>query len=207
LWPLDAGPVVLHGLDRPSVRRVAEEPIDYGYAPEVSPTAQVSPPRTGEGEGGHPERAGEADREAPLTPRPLHGASIGYADVPRPCAGEEETADRPEAAAVAELAPEVTSAPIAAPETAEVSSGPVAAPETGVAPPAPLAAPRAGEVASDVAARLLAEILALDLGNLTPIRALTLLHDLQTKAREAVPWRSWMASMAGARDQVEHQQR
>jgi hypothetical protein len=54
-----------------------------------------------------------------------------------------------------------------------------------------------------VAAGLLAEILALDLGNLTPIRALTLLHELQTRAREAVPWRSWMASMAGARDQKE----
>jgi hypothetical protein len=51
-----------------------------------------------------------------------------------------------------------------------------------------------------VAARLLAEILALDLGNLTPIRALTLLHELQTSAREAVPWNDWMASMAGARD-------
>ena len=56
-----------------------------------------------------------------------------------------------------------------------------------------------GEVTSQVAARLLAEILALDLGNLTPIRALTLLHELQTPAREAVPWSRWMASLAGAR--------
>ena len=55
---------------------------------------------------------------------------------------------------------------------------------------------------SQVAARLLAEILALDLGNLTPIRALTLLHELQTSAREAVPWSDWMASMAGARVHV-----
>jgi hypothetical protein len=73
----------------------------------------------------------------------------------------------------------------------------------------PLSAPErgpGGEV-NPVAARLLAEILALDLGNLTPIRALTLLHELQTKAREAVPWSSWMASMAGARDQTENQQR
>jgi hypothetical protein len=53
-----------------------------------------------------------------------------------------------------------------------------------------------------VAARLLAEILALDLGNLTPLRALTLLHELQTSAREAVPWSDWMASMAGARVHV-----
>jgi len=53
-----------------------------------------------------------------------------------------------------------------------------------------------------VAARLLAEILALDLGNLTPIRALTLLHDLQIAAREAVPWSDWMANLAGARVQV-----
>jgi hypothetical protein len=52
--------------------------------------------------------------------------------------------------------------------------------------------------AEGVAARLLAEVLALDLGTMTPIRALTLLHELQTQAREAVPWSSWMASMAGA---------
>jgi hypothetical protein len=57
--------------------------------------------------------------------------------------------------------------------------------------------------AEAVAARLLAEVLALDLGTMTPIRALTLLHELQTQAREAVPWSSWMASMAGARDQME----
>jgi hypothetical protein len=56
-----------------------------------------------------------------------------------------------------------------------------------------------------VAARLLAEILALDLGNLTPIRALTLLHELQTSAREAVPWSDWMASMAGARGTPERE--
>ena len=56
------------------------------------------------------------------------------------------------------------------------------------------------EVSSQVAARLLAEILALDLGNLTPIRALTLLHELQTAAREAVPWSDWMANLAGAHD-------
>ncbi len=59
--------------------------------------------------------------------------------------------------------------------------------------------PGAGtEVSSQVAARLLAEILALDLGNLTPIRALTLLYELQTAAREAVPWNDWMANLAGA---------
>jgi hypothetical protein len=52
----------------------------------------------------------------------------------------------------------------------------------------------------DVATRLLAEILALDLGNVTPIKALTLLHELQTRAREAVPWSSWMAELAGARE-------
>ena len=56
-----------------------------------------------------------------------------------------------------------------------------------------------GAAPSDVAARLLAEILALDLGNMTPIRALTLLHELQTAAREAVPWSDWMANLAGAR--------
>ena len=60
--------------------------------------------------------------------------------------------------------------------------------------------PRGGDISSQVAARLLAEILALDLGNLTPIRALTLLHELQTAAREAVPWTDWMANLAGARD-------
>ena len=52
----------------------------------------------------------------------------------------------------------------------------------------------------DVAARLLAEILALDLGTLTPIRALTLLHELQMIAREAVPWTQWMAEIARARN-------
>ena len=41
--------------------------------------------------------------------------------------------------------------------------------------------PSEHEGPSQVAARLLAEILALDLGNLTPIRALTLLHELQTQ--------------------------
>jgi hypothetical protein len=67
--------------------------------------------------------------------------------------------------------------------------------------PAPIVAHRPGEgISSDVATRLLAEILALDLGNLTPIRALTLLHELQTKAREAVPWSSWMAEIARARE-------
>ena len=32
---------------------------------------------------------------------------------------------------------------------------------------------------------------------MTPIRALTLLHELQTAAREAVPWTDWMANLAG----------
>ena len=59
-----------------------------------------------------------------------------------------------------------------------------------------------GDVPSQVGAKLLAEILALDLGNLTPIRALTLLHELQTAAREAVPWGDWMANLAGARVHV-----
>ena len=60
-----------------------------------------------------------------------------------------------------------------------------------------------GEVSSQVAARLLAEILALDLGTMTPIRALTLLHELQTAAREAVPWTDWMANLAGAHDRLQ----
>ena len=64
--------------------------------------------------------------------------------------------------------------------------------------------PSGGEVSSQVAARLLAEILALDLGTMTPIRALTLLYELQTAAREAVPWTDWMASMAGARDRAQN---
>jgi hypothetical protein len=68
-----------------------------------------------------------------------------------------------------------------------------APPEMGMAAPGPEA----------VAARLLAEILALDLGTMTPIRALTLLHELQTQARAALPWSSWMASMAGVREQAE----
>jgi hypothetical protein len=59
------------------------------------------------------------------------------------------------------------------------------------------------EVSAQVAARLLAEILALDLGNLTPIRALTLLHELQAAAREAVPWSDWLASLAGVREPTE----
>jgi hypothetical protein len=75
----------------------------------------------------------------------------------------------------------------------------------------PIFAPRSGaggeglasEVSSQVAARLLAEILALDLGTLTPIRALTLLHELQAAAREALPWSAWMANLAGARDPAE----
>jgi hypothetical protein len=64
-------------------------------------------------------------------------------------------------------------------------------------------APAAAAGAEAVATRLLAEVLALDLGTMTPIRALTLLHELQTQAREAVPWSSWMASMAGARESTE----
>jgi hypothetical protein len=60
-----------------------------------------------------------------------------------------------------------------------------------------------GDTSAQVAARLLAEILALDLGSLTPIRALTLLHDLQTAAREAVPWNDWMANLSGVSNQTE----
>ncbi|MFN8635877.1 MAG: DNA mismatch repair protein MutS [Chloroflexota bacterium] len=51
----------------------------------------------------------------------------------------------------------------------------------------------------DVASRLLAQVLALDLGNMTPLRALTLLHELQTAARQAVPWDTWMAEIARGR--------
>jgi hypothetical protein len=58
-------------------------------------------------------------------------------------------------------------------------------------------------VPDQVAARLLAEILALDLGTMTPIRALTLLHELQTAARDALPWTTWMANMAGASERSE----
>jgi hypothetical protein len=97
--------------------------------------------------------------------------------------------------------------PLSAPERGpggEVNPASVVARWDGEVNPAPIAARQEGEV-NPVAARLLAEVLALDLGNLTPIRALTLLHELQTKAREAVPWSSWMASMAGARDQTENQ--
>jgi DNA mismatch repair protein MutS len=64
-------------------------------------------------------------------------------------------------------------------------------------PPAPLTGAEKGE-AAEVGARLLAEILALDLGNTTPIRALTLLHELQVAARDALPWNVWMAEIAGA---------
>jgi hypothetical protein len=56
-----------------------------------------------------------------------------------------------------------------------------------------------------VAARLLAEILSLDLGNLTPIRALTLLHELQVAARDALPWSAWMTELTRGRDQSEEQ--
>jgi hypothetical protein len=65
------------------------------------------------------------------------------------------------------------------------------------------AEPNDSEASSQVAARLLAEILALDLGNLTPVRALTLLHELQMQAREALPWSEWMADLAGARNRPE----
>ena len=87
----------------------------------------------------------------------------------------------------------------------QAAAGPMAAdaaaskdePERAV----PAAVEREAELpAAQWVARLLAEILALDLGNLTPIRALTLLHELQTAAREAVPWTDWMANLAGARD-------
>ena len=50
-----------------------------------------------------------------------------------------------------------------------------------------------------MASRLLAQVLALDLGNMTPLRALTLLHELQTAARQAVPWETWMAEIARSR--------
>jgi hypothetical protein len=53
-----------------------------------------------------------------------------------------------------------------------------------------------------VAARVLAELLALDLGNLTPLRALTLLHDMQSAAREALPWRAWVAELARSPETV-----
>jgi len=55
---------------------------------------------------------------------------------------------------------------------------------------------------TDVAARLLADVLALDLGNLTPIKALTLLHEMQVAARKAVPWNTWVAGLAGAQPQA-----
>jgi len=58
---------------------------------------------------------------------------------------------------------------------------------------------------------VLAELLSLDLGSLTPIRALNLLHDLQSAARATLPWRSWLGDltrprsmgMDGARDPSE----
>ena len=53
-----------------------------------------------------------------------------------------------------------------------------------------------GPIAGPVAAGVLAELLGLDLGNITPLRALNLLHDLQTTARSALPWRSWLEELA-----------
>jgi len=54
-----------------------------------------------------------------------------------------------------------------------------------------------------VAARVLAELLALDLGSLTPIRALNLLHDLQSAARATLPWRAWVSDLTQSRSDAE----
>jgi DNA mismatch repair protein MutS len=52
---------------------------------------------------------------------------------------------------------------------------------------------------NQVAASVLAELLSLDLGSLTPIRALNLLHDLQSAARATLPWRSWLGDLTRTR--------
>lgn len=79
-------------------------------------------------------------------------------------------------------------------------------PHPGTPPPTQTGAPPVTGPTSDVAAALLAEILALDIGTLTPVRALTLLHDLQAAARAAVPWQRWIADLAGARPADTHGQ-
>ena len=50
---------------------------------------------------------------------------------------------------------------------------------------------------SPTAARLLGELLSLDLSNLTPLQALIRLHQLQETARGSVPWQAWLADLAG----------
>jgi DNA mismatch repair protein MutS len=48
---------------------------------------------------------------------------------------------------------------------------------------------------SPISQQLLADLLSLDLGNLTPIQALNLLHQWQTSARDSVPWKDWLAGL------------
>jgi len=62
--------------------------------------------------------------------------------------------------------------------------------------PAPVPGPAAPPT-SPAAARLLGELLSLDLSNLTPLQALIRLHQLQETARGSVPWQAWLADLAG----------
>ena len=63
--------------------------------------------------------------------------------------------------------------------------------------PTPAATSMHGMPPSPAAARLLGELLALDLSNLTPLQALIRLHQLQETARRNVPWQAWLADLAG----------
>jgi len=183
-WAVDARPLVLNGLDR------------------EAPTPQPPPSRAGEGEQARVVMSPVQQMVRESDPSYVVANGIGSSDedelvdpmaVPEP--NDEPISPSPAAGGGGWG---VGAAPATGPEL------PGDRPEVGIPLPAPNEVPFSanadGEISSQVAARLLAEILALDLGNLTPIRALTLLHELQTAAREAVPWTDWMANLAGARD-------
>ena len=214
-WGVDARPLMLSGLDRRmDLMSMSAPPVPAADALEAAPTPHPPPRCAGEGEtyGG----AGAAPRLAVMEEAPAYVPTNGTsesdnvqdeADLFDPMALLEPVASMAVPESGDSMATVDPVDQISSPSPAHGGGG------WGVGDPSrtsvsddnrttqtSISVP--GEVPSQVAAQMLAEILALDLGNTTPIRALTLLHELQTAAREAVPWTDWMANLAGARVQV-----
>ncbi len=59
-----------------------------------------------------------------------------------------------------------------------------------------------GALLDGAAARVLGDLLALDLSNVTPLQALNVLHAMQANARDSLPWREWLGSLTGSASSV-----
>jgi DNA mismatch repair protein MutS len=206
-WLRDAGPVVLSGMDAPLTPRPplphAGEGEEAGaiFAADNLAIREGSPPRylhteptqnlpaETVREPGEANADGVVTRPTPaVSPSPAHGSVGIKGPHGRPDEGRGVGASPATPMADDNRADLL---PLSGAERGRGDKGPHGRSDLG------------GEVSTQVAARLLAEILALDLGSLTPIQALTLLHDLQTAAREAVPWNDWMANLSGVSNQTE----